>query len=157
MQRMAGAPGASAGPIEEARALAEAHPSDDSRFALRAALACLARAEPPGQPLIVRAGGKALRLPGAAADVDLRRRVPLQRIVLALARKRIEAPGEALALEELLAAGWPGERVGDSAGTNRVHVALTTLRNLGLRGFLVSSRDGYALTSASPCSLEQGD
>ncbi|MFY0534364.1 hypothetical protein [Nannocystis pusilla] len=83
--------------------------------------------------------------------------MPLQRIVLALARKRIEAPGEALALEELLAAGWPGERVGDSAGTNRVHVALTTLRNLGLRAFLVSNRDGYALTSASPCSLEQGD
>lgn len=157
VQMAAAAPAARAGLIEEARALAEAHPSDDSRFALRAALACLARTEPPGEPLIVRAGARALRLPGTAADIDLRRRVPLQRIVLALARKRIEAPGEALALEELLAAGWPGERVGDSAGTNRVHVALSTLRNLGLRAFLVSSRDGYALTSASPCSLEQGD
>lgn len=149
------APAARAGLLEEARALAEAHPSDDSRFALRVALASVAHGEPPGAPLIVRAGGQALRLPGAAVDVDLRRRVPLQRIVLALARKRIEAPGEALALEELLAAGWPGERVGDSAGTNRVHVALSTLRNLGLRAVLVSSREGYALTSASPCVLEQ--
>lgn len=157
VQMVAAAPVARAELLAEARALAEAHPSDDSRFALRAALACLAREGPPGEPLIVRSGARALRLPGAATDVDLRRRMPLQRIVLALARKRIEAPGEALALEELLAAGWPGERVGDSAGTNRVHVALSTLRNLGLRGFLVSSADGYALTSASPCVLEPGD
>lgn len=145
--------------LTEARALAEAHPSDDSRFALRAALAGLARAEPrpPSEPLIVRANARALRLPGAAADVDLSRRAPLQRLVLALARRRIEAPGEALSLADLLAAGWPGERVGDSAGTNRVHVALSTLRNLGLRPYLVSGRDGYALTSTSPCTLEHDE
>lgn len=85
------------------------------------------------------------------------RRAPLQQIVLALARRRIDAPGEALALAELLAAGWPGERVGDSASTNRVHVALSTLRNLGLRGVLVSGRDGHALTSASPYALGGDD
>ena len=141
--------------LAEARALAEAHPSDDSRFALRAALACLRGPDPRAEQaaLIVRAGGRALRLPGAAKDVDLRRRAPLQRIVLALARRRLDAPGEPLALAELLAAGWPGERVGDSAGTNRVHVALTTLRNLGLRAYLVSGPDGWALTTASPCVL----
>lgn len=154
--RMAAEPATRPALLAEARALAEAHPSDDSRFALRAALACLPRSDPRplGEPLIVRAGGRGLRLPGGAADVDLRRRAPLQRIVLALARRRLDAPGEALALEELLAAGWPGERVGDSAGTNRVHVALTTLRNLGLRAFLVSGPDGYALTSAIPCTLD---
>jgi tetratricopeptide (TPR) repeat protein len=155
--RAAAEPAAGPGLLAEARALAEAHPSDDSRFALRAALVCFGRGGAGGEPLIVRAGGRALRLPGAATDVDLSRRVPLQRIVLALARRRIEAPGEALAPWELLAAGWPGERVGDSAGTNRVHVALSTLRNLGLRGLLVSGQGGYALTSASPCVLEPGE
>jgi len=69
-----------------------------------------------------------------------------------LARRRLDAPGEALA--ELLAAGWAGERVRYSAGSNRVHVALSTLRNLGLRTFLVSGPDGYALTSARPLVLE---
>ena len=124
--------------------------------ALRAALVCLAGQGPraPAEPLIVRAGARGFRPPGAREDVDLRRRTPLQRIVLVLARRRLDAPGEALALEELLAAGWPGERVRYSAGTNRVHVALSTLRNLGLRAFLVSGPDGYALTSALPLILE---
>ena len=57
----------------------------------------------------------------------------------------------------VLAAGWPGERVRDSTGANRVHVALSTLRNLGLRPFLVSGPDGYALTSARACVLEPGE
>ncbi|MCY1054658.1 tetratricopeptide repeat protein [Nannocystis sp. SCPEA4] len=148
-----------AGLLAEARALVEAHPSDDSRFALRAALACLPELGPrlAGAPLIIRAGARGFRVPGADQDVDLHRRAPLRRIVVALARKRLDAPGEALALEELLDAGWPGERVRDSAGANRVHVALSTLRNLGLRAFLVSGPDGYALTSASPCLLEDGE
>ena len=51
---------------------------------------------------------------------------------------------------------WPGEHVRYSAGTNRVHVALSTLRNLGLRTYLVSGPDGYALTSARPLTLEPG-
>ncbi len=142
--------------IAEARALAAAHPSDDSRFALRAALTCAPgdRRRTSGDPLLVRPGARAFRLPGATEDVDLRRRAPLQRIVLVLAQQRLDAPGEALGLDELLAAGWPGERVGDSAGANRVHVALSTLRNLGLRTILVSSAAGYALTSAIPCVLE---
>ncbi|MEZ4380337.1 MAG: AAA family ATPase [Nannocystaceae bacterium] len=143
--------------LAEARRLAEAHPSDDSRFALRVASAGLPRKAtgPSDAPLIVRAGARSLRLPGATADLDLRRRLPLRRIVLALARRRIAAPGEALSLEELLAAGWPDERVGDSAAANRVHVALSTLRKkFGLRPYLLSGRDGYALTSAFPCVLE---
>lgn len=156
VQMAAGDPARHPALLAEARALAEAHPSDDSRFALRAALVCLAGQGPraPAEPLIVRAGARGFRLPGAREDVDLRRRTPLQRIVLVLARRRLDAPGEALALEELLAAGWPGERVRYSAGTNRVHVALSTLRNLGLRAFLVSGPDGYALTSALPLILE---
>ena len=140
--------------LAEAHALAAAHPSDDSRFALRAALTCVPGPRTTLEPLLIRPAARAFRPPGASKDVDLRRRAPLQRIVLALAHKRLDAPGESLGLEELLAAGWPGERVRDSAAANRVHVALSTLRNLGLRPILVSSAAGYALTSAIPCVLE---
>jgi hypothetical protein len=53
-------------------------------------------------------------------------------------------------LDALLQAGWPGERVVPSAGANRVYVALTTLRKLGLRHFLLSRDDGYLLDPALP-------
>ncbi len=141
--------------LEQARALCEAHPSDDSRFAYRALRVCVRQGHGGGngEALVIGVDGR-VRLPGETADIDLSRRVPLHRILLALAHKRMAAPGEALALEELLAAGWPGEHIGDKAGANRVHVALSTLRRFGLRPFLVSGRGGYALTSACPCVLE---
>src|SRR6185436_8495657 len=111
--------------VAEARALAKAHPCDDPRFACRVLAQSAARLGSPGPAgapaLIVRAGGKGFRLPGAAGDVDLGRRAPLARIVHALALHRIEAPGEPLRLEDILAAGWPGERVRYDAGKNRVY------------------------------------
>ena len=141
----------------EAQALALGHAVDDTRFALRL-LELSARTEPaPGDTpdaLLVRANGSAFRLPGSNADVDLSRRAPLRRILVALAQRRLDAPGEGLDVEEILAAGWPGERVSDRAGNNRVHVALTTLRNLGLRGVLVSSPGGYSLRAAEKVVLE---
>ena len=104
---------------------------------------------------MVRAGGRAFRLPDSTRDVDLRRRAPLQRILHALARKRLDSPGEGLALEEIVAAGWPGERIRESARANRVYVALTTLRNLGLRAFLASGPSGYALAPSIPFELTE--
>jgi len=61
-----------------------------------------------------------------------------------------EDPGAGLSLDDLLEIGWPGERVVPSAGANRVYVALTTLRNMGLRGHLISQGDGYLLDPALP-------
>lgn len=137
----------------EGAELAGRHGCDDPRFALRALqLSATARRAEDG--LAIGPEGRAFRLPGASGEIDLSRRAPLSRILHALARRRIDAPGEALRVEDLLAAGWPGERVRFEAGANRVYVALTELRKLGLRDFVLSDQAGYRLTTSRPVTLE---
>ena len=82
--------------------------------------------------------------PGAAA-VQLSRRRVICRVYGALYDRRVSRPGEPVLLEELLAEGWPGERVLARSGANRVYVALTTLRKLGLRGAIIRTKRGYLL------------
>ncbi|MFO0548513.1 MAG: tetratricopeptide repeat protein [Polyangiaceae bacterium] len=143
--------------LARARRAATEHASDDVRFALRileraeARRDGLAEGEPP---FVVRKGARAFRLPHATSDVDLSKRVPLQRILLALAERRVSAPGETMDLYEIIAAGWPGERIAERAAHNRVHVALTTLRKLGLRDHLVSEAGGYLLRPVGAFVLE---
>jgi predicted negative regulator of RcsB-dependent stress response len=72
--------------------------------------------------------------------IVLTRRLALRRIVAALVHAK--AP---LSVAELVAAGWPGERIQTSAARNRTHVALTTLRRLGLEGVLRQTPQGYVL------------
>jgi DNA-binding winged helix-turn-helix (wHTH) protein len=64
--------------------------------------------------------------------------------VRALVAQHRERAGTALSVDELLERGWPGEQVAQS-GANRVYVALTTLRKLGLRDFLNRDQAGYLL------------
>ncbi len=104
--------------------------------------------------LVVGPDGKWMQ-PPAKDPQDFRRRRSLRLILVALAQKHREAAGAGIPLEGLLAAGWPGERVVPSAGANRVYVALTTLRKLGLRGHLLSQDDGYLLDPALP--VERSD
>jgi predicted ATPase len=59
-------------------------------------------------------------------------------------------PGGPLPVDSLVAAGWPKERMGRDAGANRVHVALSTLRKLGLRGLLLRTGQGYHLNPETP-------
>ncbi|MBX3275417.1 MAG: AAA family ATPase [Sandaracinaceae bacterium] len=124
-----------------ADALVASAPGDDTRLARRV---LEARERAAGRGVwIIRADGHAFRPPGAAQDVDLSRRKPLGRIVHALARRRVDAPGDSLGLDDLLAAAWPGEHIAQRAAINRVHVALSTLRKLGLRDVLSSDERGY--------------
>ncbi len=58
---------------------------------------------------------------------------------------RLARPGDALGRDELLAAGWPEEKVMPAAAQNRVRVALSTLRTLGLRTLLVTEAGGHRL------------
>jgi len=132
--------------LADARTLALAAPGDDPRLALRV-LATPLRV-PLADALLVRPGAAAFRPPGAATDVDLSRRQPLRRLLAVLAHHRVAEPGDSLGLDDLLAAGWPGERITQEAAVNRVHVALTTLRKLGLRQVLKSSDRGYLLDPA---------
>ena len=62
-----------------------------------------------------------------------------------LLEQRERSPGEGLEVAELLAAGWPGERVSLKAGSSRVYNALTTLRQMGLEPILLRRNDGYLL------------
>ncbi|MCB9687948.1 MAG: AAA family ATPase [Alphaproteobacteria bacterium] len=55
-------------------------------------------------------------------------RPTLARLAVALAADR----GRGLVVDEMFAAGWPGERATPAARSNRVRVAVTTLRRLGL-------------------------
>ncbi|NUP10115.1 MAG: AAA family ATPase [Polyangiaceae bacterium] len=132
--------------LEEARARAAAHSCDDPRFALRV----FERAAAPvtkesGFALVLDADKGHVELPGTGARIDLSRRAPLCRILVSLVRRRIDEPGEPAAIEEIIAAGWPGERVRGEAGANRAYVALATLRKLGLRDVIEHGQGGYLI------------
>ena len=137
----------------DARALVAKHPTDDSRFALRLLSSALA-ARRPHAALLVEIGGGAFRLPDASATVKLPTRSPLRRVLDALAVRRVERPGEVMTIDEIIAAGWPGEKVGTDAALNRAYVALASLRKLGLRGALVQSGGGYFLSETTPTRRE---
>lgn len=136
--------------IDEALAAAEpmlqAAPSDDTRFALRA-LRQVGRAAVAAEPLSVWGAGEAFQAPGGER-VGLPARSPLRRILERLVVARLERPGEAVSIDEIIGAGWPGEKIGADAALNRAYVALATLRRRGLRALLVSSDGGYALSQA---------
>jgi hypothetical protein len=79
------------------------------------------------------------------ARAALAHRPALRHIVAALAAL---PRGEWLELEALWSAGWPGERVSAESQRNRVHVALNTLRKLGLQEALLCEAGRWALDPA---------
>ena len=88
---------------------------------------------------------------------DLSRRKLLVRLLSALIDRRRTEPGSPLSVDALLARGWPDERFIAKTGANRVYVALTTLRKLGLRDLLVRDEGGYYLDPDVPTRFEQAD
>src|SRR5262249_11660369 len=139
------------------------HRSDDVRVAVRMLKRALEedaaaqgpRSSPrsaPSMTLYVTEDGRAFRPPGGKKG-DLERPGAVRLIWQRLAQHRVEAAGEALPLDTLLGAGWPGERVLPQAGASRVYVALGTLRRLGLRGVLVSRDGGYLLDPKVPIAV----
>jgi hypothetical protein len=53
--------------------------------------------------------------------------------------------GQRASSEDLVAAGWPDEKLSHRAGRTRLYVALGELRKLGLRDVIRSGPRGYAL------------
>lgn len=94
--------------------------------------------------LVVSASGRWFQPPGGQ-KVSLSQRRALRLLLKKLAEQRLGAPGEALPLEALLKSGWPDEKIAPEAGKSRVYMALSTLRNLGLREILLRRDDGYLL------------
>jgi len=54
---------------------------------------------------------------------------------------------------DLIAAGWPGERIVRHAARIRLRVAIATLRSMGLASQIITTRIGYAF--ACPVEVEQ--
>jgi tetratricopeptide (TPR) repeat protein len=72
---------------------------------------------------------------------------------LALDGRRLADPGLALPGGALIEAGWPGSRAGSASAQNRMHVAISTLRKLGLDALLRSTPEGYLLDPAVPLAV----
>lgn len=92
----------------------------------------------------IERGGAWFEPPGGGR-VTLEHRKTLQTLLRTLVEASQATTRRALSVEDLLAAGWPGERVLPQAGASRVYVAMTTLRRLGLRALIERGPDGYLL------------
>ena len=93
--------------------------------------------------LVLAPGAPRFRLNGRT--VTLSHRALLARLLWRLAQRSLE--GHPSTSEELVAAGWPDERLPSHVGKTRLYVALAELRKLGLRDVLQSQPDGYALVA----------
>jgi predicted ATPase len=159
--RVEAAAGRSASSLAERRgaALGLLQQSDDVRFAARMLdRALVPRAAPGEQPestLRVAEDASWLELPGGKR-IDLRRRAVHRRLAARLLRERLVSPGAAVAVAELVAAGWPAEKLGGASAQNRLHVALTALRADGLRDVLRREPGGYLLDPSVDVRVERG-
>lgn len=131
-------------------------PPDDGPVPLGAAASAhlgitLAAGSAPDALAIAR-DGSWLQPPGGDR-ISLRRRENLGLLLRALATARTDDPGRTLSIEALFRAGWPDQRIDVRAAAGRVYVALTSLRNLGLRDVLLRRDDGYLLDPAAAIEL----
>ncbi|HMJ12797.1 MAG TPA: hypothetical protein VK524_15350 [Polyangiaceae bacterium] len=83
---------------------------------------------------------------GTTPSQPLGSRRALRRILSALIERHRSSPGQAIAVTELVEAGWPGESVIPEAAANRVYVALSSLRKLGLDAAIERCDGGWRLT-----------
>ncbi|MEZ4320093.1 MAG: hypothetical protein R3F61_21465 [Myxococcota bacterium] len=80
-------------------------------------------------------------VPPGGEPVDISGRRVLKRILATLV-----ASGEPLDVSAICTAVWPGEKLVGESGTRRVHVAISTLRGLGLREAIVTHTDDDGTT-----------
>ncbi len=99
--------------------------------------------------LVVHRMGQWFIAPGKP-EVSLRTRTTLATLIRRLGEQRGEAPGRSLSPESLIADMWPGEKIIPKAARNRLHVAVRSLRTMGLEGILRSDVAGYHLDPTVP-------
>lgn len=123
--------------------------------ALAAGLERIAATPRPGESPRIRLGAEAewLETPNGMRH-SLRARRPLRRLLVALASAHRSRVGSSLTVDDLLQAGWPGESPLPEAGSNRVYVAISTLRGLGLDDHLQRWDGGYRLDPAIRIHVE---
>ncbi|MCB9760803.1 MAG: MerR family DNA-binding transcriptional regulator [Alphaproteobacteria bacterium] len=132
---------------EVAATLAELAPAAEGNQTLRCLTRLIQRAaagQPAERALQLSADGVRFRM-GAAPEQDLSRRKAPARLLAGLARARARTPGRVLEVEELVALGWPGERMRPGSAAQRVRTAIWTLRRLGLEEALETLDGGYRM------------
>ena len=119
---------------------------------LRTALRWLERALEPNLPQaadawVLAADGSWFRRPHGWR-VEMGSRAHAKGVLVALLRARLAQPGRAMSVDDVLAAGWPGERVLRRAAEARVYNIIKALRSAGLRDLIVSGEAGYLMDPA---------
>jgi hypothetical protein len=137
---------AATGDLDTMRASASCLPPafrHDFAHAARVIEATRARSTAPSGPgpLRVATDGSWFE-PGRHPRISLRGSTT-RRLLLCLARAHDQR--RPVSLEELRDAAWPGDRALRDALANRLYVALTRLRDKGLREWLVRSEDGWSI------------
>lgn len=104
------------------------------------------RDEDPGPATLVLSQlGNWLRL-GGGERVNAPRK--LCRVLRILALHQQRSPGAPLTIDDLIARGWPREKMHPEAGTKRVYTAIWHLRRLGLKDAIFRVDGGYLLDPA---------
>jgi predicted ATPase len=134
------------GDLEGARAvlsrLDQKHLASDARTARRLLATAIARSTGKHTELVIGEEARWFQI-GSGEKVDLSKRRAPRLILLALLAERGKNRG--LQLDDIIAAGWPGERIQPEAAAARAYTAIKTLRELGLGDLLVRRDDGYLL------------
>lgn len=128
--------------IQRAREeVAREHANANARFGARVLRAALDALAPPPEALVLDAARLEVRLPSGEA-LSLKKTPTLFRVLACLASAR---HGEALDVERIFSAVWPDERFSAKSSANRVHVALSRLRDAGLRPWVEASGGRWSL------------
>lgn len=117
-----------------------------------------ARGGAPGSAGLLRvaADGSWFEAP-PAGRVSLRGSSTTRSLLLCLCRARLARPSQAVPMGRLLEAAWPGDRSRKDAIANRLYVALTRLRDKGLRGWLTRNDEGWLIPAELQVELvEEG-
>lgn len=93
----------------------------------------------------LRVDAHARTLAVGEASIELASKALLWRLVERLITAHADAPGVPLTTEQLVDAGWPGERILPDAARTRLYTAIRSLRRMGLEPVLWSRDGGYLL------------
>lgn len=83
--------------------------------------------------------------------VSLATRRVLRLVLTAFLEQHLRDRRVCLTIQDLVAAGWPGERILPRAGASRVYVAVTTLRQSGVP--IEHGPDGYRIEPSRPIDV----
>ncbi|MBS2012237.1 MAG: hypothetical protein JST00_05090 [Deltaproteobacteria bacterium] len=138
--------------LAEARAAAALSTVSAAELALAIAMEPASGASASSSAIVVGPEARWLELTDGTRH-ELGRHGPVRRILHALAVAHCERTGSAMTTLDLVAAGWPGEKMRHEAATLRVYTTVRRLRGLGLGDVLVTRDDGYLLDPDAPIAL----